>query len=82
MLEKFKQNYSFFGGINMAKGKSFMDKVAKSGQDTTIHCPECGESISMIKLVSSERSEKTGAYRFKQKFIGMCKCNENDLSST
>ena len=64
----------------MAKVKSFADKIAKDKRDFTTHCPKCGESITTIKLVASELSEKTGAYRFKQSFVGVCKCNENDVT--
>jgi len=64
----------------MAKGKSFMDKVAKSAQDFTKHCPKCGESITTVKLVTSEFSDKTGAYRFKQRLVGLCKCTEKELT--
>jgi hypothetical protein len=64
----------------MAKVKSFADKMAKDKKDFTTHCPKCGESITTIKLVASELSEKTGAYRFKQSFVGVCKCNENDVT--
>jgi hypothetical protein len=64
----------------MAKAKSFADKIAKDKKDFTTHCPKCGESITTIKLVASELSEKTGAYRFKQSFVGVCKCNANDVT--
>jgi len=63
----------------MAKAQSFAEKVSKSGQDHTTHCQKCGESISTIKLITSEKSEKTGAWRFNQKFVGICKCNENEV---
>ena len=66
----------------MAKAKSFADKVAGAGVDHAQHCPKCGEAISMIKLVAAETKERTGAIRFRQKFVGMCKCNENDLTGT
>lgn len=60
----------------MAKAKSFADKMAKSAQDFTTHCPICGESITVVKRITSEKSEKTGAWRFNQKFIGLCKCGD------
>ena len=63
----------------MAKAKTFAVKLAKSGMDYTKHCPTCGESISTIKLVTSERSEKTVAWRFNQKFVGICKCNQKEV---
>jgi hypothetical protein len=66
----------------MAKAKSFVDKLAKAGQDKSKHCQKCGESISIVKLITTEQSDKTGAVRFRQKFVGMCKCNENDISSS
>ena len=64
----------------MAKIKSFADKMAKAAHDYTTHCPKCGESISTVKLITSERSQKTGAWRFNQRFVGVCKCNENDIT--
>lgn len=64
----------------MAKAKSFVDKVSKSSQDYTTHCKECGESIHTIKLITSEKSDKSGAWRFNQRYVGICKCNENEVS--
>lgn len=66
----------------MAKIKSFAEKVARSGADYDKHCPKCGEAIVQVKLVAAETKERTGAIRFRQKFVGMCKCNENDLTAT
>ncbi len=63
----------------MAKGKTFADKVSKAGQDFTKHCPKCGESITSIKLITSECVEKTGAWRFNEQFVGLCKCNEKEI---
>ena len=64
----------------MAKAKTFADKMAKDQKDFTTHCPKCGESISTIQLVTSELSDKTGAWKFKQNFVGICKCNANDVT--
>ena len=64
----------------MGKAKTFVDKVAKSAMDFTKHCPECGESIHTVQLVTSERSKKPGAWRFNQKFVGICKCNQDLIS--
>lgn len=63
----------------MAKVKTFADKVAKDQIDFTTHCPECGESLSMVKLVSSEPSDKEGAWKFKERVVGVCKCNEKEI---
>ena len=64
----------------MAKAKSFADKVAKSHKDFSKHCPNCKEAITPIQLVASERSDKSGAWRFNSKFVGMCKCNEKEFT--
>ena len=63
----------------MAKAKSFADKVAKSTKDLSKHCPKCKEPITAIQLVASERSPKSGAWRFNSKFMGLCKCNEKEV---
>ena len=65
----------------MAKAKSFADKVASSSEQHDKQCPNCGEVISMVKLVAAELKERTGATRFRSKFIGICKCNANDLET-
>ena len=63
----------------MAKAKTFADKVSKASQDFTTHCPKCGESITSVKLITSEKSSKTGGWRFNQKQVKMCKCNEKEV---
>ncbi|OVE79843.1 hypothetical protein BVY01_01360 [bacterium I07] len=65
----------------MAKIQSFADKMNKSTHDYTTHCAECGESYSNVKLITAEKSDKTNAWRFNQKFVGMCKCNEKAITS-
>jgi len=64
----------------MAKVQSFAEKVAKGTKDFTTNCPECDESYTMIKLVTAEKSDKTNAYRFKERNVPMCKCNEGELT--
>lgn len=64
----------------MAKIQSFADKVNKGTKDFTTHCPKCEESYTMIKLVSTEKSDKTDAYKFRERNVRMCKCNENDIT--
>ncbi|RLE46910.1 hypothetical protein DRJ25_03495 [Candidatus Woesearchaeota archaeon] len=59
---------------------SFADKLNKATTDFSTHCPVCGEAISYVKLVYSEKSEKTGAIRFNQKMVGICKCNEKEIT--
>ena len=63
----------------MAKAKTFADKVSKATQDFTTHCPKCGESIAPAKIITSEKSTKTDAWRFNEKLVKLCKCNENEI---
>ena len=64
----------------MAKDQSFADKFARGNKSHLRQCPTCGETIQSVKLVSAEKSDKSGAFRFNQRFVGMCKCNENDIA--
>jgi len=61
----------------MAKAKSFADKVAKNQMDFHKHCKVCGEAINTIKLVKSEKTD--AAWRYNEKYVGMCKCNTKDV---
>ncbi len=64
----------------MAKARSFADKVARSSKEHDKHCDTCGEVFTTVKMVASERSEKSDAWKFNQKFISVCKCNVEDLT--
>ncbi len=63
----------------MAKVQSFADKMNKATTDFTTHCQKCGESLQAAKVISMEKSEKTGAYKFNEGFVALCKCNENSI---
>jgi|WetSurMetagenome_2_1015567.scaffolds.fasta_scaffold860366_2 hypothetical protein len=63
----------------MAKAKTFADKIAKQQHDFTKHCRVCGESMSPVRLVVSELSDKTKSWKFSNKFVGLCKCNEKTI---
>lgn len=63
----------------MAKVQSFADKMNKANKDFSTHCPTCGESKVPIKLVSSEKTGRDGAWRFRETMVNMCKCNENTI---
>ena len=61
------------------KDRSFASKVAKGAQDKAgEHCPECGELFNIVHVVSSEKSE-IGTWRFKEKIVGVCKCNQKEV---
>ncbi len=60
----------------MAKDSSFAAKVAKaSGEPSGDQCPTCGEMLSVVKLVVSERSATRDSWKFNEKLVKVCKCN-------
>jgi len=63
----------------MGKGASFQAKIAKgSASRGGKVCPECGQSINTVKFVYSEKSPVKDSWKFNQRFLDICKCNEND----
>ena len=64
----------------MAKKQDFLSKTLKKDKPGNI-CPTCESLISYIKYVKTERSKKTNSWRFSQKNLGVCKCNENEIYS-
>ncbi len=65
----------------MAKDRSFAAKVAKSAKENlkARQCPKCGEIMNVVKLVSSERKANLDTWRFKERFVTVCKCNEKEV---
>ncbi|OQX83001.1 hypothetical protein B6D60_11245 [candidate division KSB1 bacterium 4484_87] len=62
----------------MGKERSFLSKVSKAaghGQK----CPTCGEAISTVKVISSIKNDEKGSWRFKENFVAVCKCNEQEV---
>jgi hypothetical protein len=62
----------------MAKKQDFLSKTMKKGQVGN-KCPKCESTISYIRFVKTEKSKKTNSWRFNQKNVGVCKCNENEI---
>lgn len=61
----------------MAKNQ-FADKNAKAASKKKI-CPVCNTEITPIKMVASFKDEKSGSYKFGERFHKLCKCNEKDI---
>ena len=59
------------------KEKSFLSKVQK--EKHIIKCPVCNQPITPVLFVDSVRSEATGAWRFNERKIKLCKCNEKEV---
>lgn len=62
----------------MAKKQDFVSKTQKLARHGK-SCPVCGEFYSHIKTVNMTVSDKTGAQRFVEKNIAVCKCNEKEI---
>ena len=65
----------------MAKDKSFGAKLAKAAGASSLHCPECGELYTALHVIDSVKNEEKNSYKFKEKFVGLCKCNQNELEA-
>lgn len=65
----------------MAKDRSFAGKTAKTGigGPEFDHCPVCDKIYDHVKLVTSRKSEKTGAWKFKEKSVLVCDCNHAEV---
>lgn len=55
-----------------------MSKTMKS-QKHSKSCPVCETPYTFVKMVDTERSNKTGSWRFNQKQQRVCKCNESEV---
>jgi hypothetical protein len=63
----------------MAKTQSFADKVAKAALSKGAKCPVCGTIRQPILLVASERSPTGKTWRFNERRVQVCKCNEKEI---
>ncbi|RMD91787.1 MAG: hypothetical protein D6814_17770 [Calditrichaeota bacterium] len=63
----------------MAKATSFAEKAAKAAGKKGHICPTCGQHITTVKLVTSERSPVKSSWKFNQRFVAVCKCNEKEI---
>jgi len=62
----------------MAKKQDFASKTMKQARHGK-ECPVCGEFYNHTLSVNMEPSKKEGAYRFVEKNIPVCKCNEKEI---
>jgi len=61
------------------KSKTFVDKLAKTSEKAANNCPVCGKPITPVLYVTSVKSPRTGAWKFNQRTIKLCKCNEKEI---
>jgi uncharacterized protein (DUF2225 family) len=65
----------------MAKRQSFAAKVAKAAATKGVKCPVCGTVFQPILFVSSEWSKVAASWKFNERRIQVCKCNEKEVYS-
>ncbi len=63
----------------MAKAMSFAEKAAKAAGKKGHTCPQCGQPVTTVKLVYSEKSPVKNSWKYNQRFVAVCKCNEKEI---
>ena len=63
----------------MAKQQSFADKATKAAAMKGSKCPVCGTIFQPILMVSSEKSRMASSWKFNERRIQVCKCNEKEV---
>lgn len=61
------------------KDRSFATKAAKAAGGHNNQCPVCGDSFTAIRVCSAEKYPTTGAYRFNERIVKACKCNQKEI---
>ncbi len=57
----------------MAKRQKFADTAGRKKEIKI--CPDCNEPIEHVLMVSSEPGKNGGSVKFKEEYLGICKCN-------
>lgn len=65
----------------MAKQQTFADKAMKSAAAKGSKCPVCGTVYQPILMVTSERSATGIGWKFNERRVQVCKCNEKTVYS-
>ena len=60
----------------MAKKQSFADKASKVKH--AVICPVCGGAVQAVLYVRSAKAD-SGAWKFRQKVVQVCKCNHAEI---
>ncbi len=63
----------------MAKQQSFADKATKAAAIKGSKCPVCGAIFQPILMVSSERAKTGASWKFSERRVQVCKCNEKQV---
>ena len=63
----------------MAKDRSFAAKVAKASGKSVEHCSTCKGPINTVLFVRSVFSDQTSSWKFKEGYVKVCKCNQQEV---
>ncbi len=63
----------------MAKQQTFADKATKAAAMKGSKCPVCGSIYQPVLSVSSEFSKQSGTWKFNERRVQVCKCNEKAI---
>ena len=63
----------------MAKATTFAEKVAKAAAEKGRKCPNCNTTLTPMLMITSEQSRTPGIWKFKQRRVQACKCNEKAI---
>ena len=63
----------------MAKQQTFADKAAKAAMMKGSKCPTCGEIYQPILMVTSEANQAKATWKFQERRVQVCKCNEKQV---
>jgi len=61
------------------KQRTFADKV--QAKTHVVTCAKCNTPIQPVFLVRTVKSEQSGAWKFKQRRVQVCKCNQKEVYS-
>ncbi|MDZ7374049.1 MAG: hypothetical protein ONB23_08785 [candidate division KSB1 bacterium] len=61
------------------KDRSFVTKVMKATMEFGKRCPTCGEVMKPVRLITSQKNDRTQAWRFRASTVMTCKCNSREV---
>ncbi|MCK4965948.1 hypothetical protein KAS50_02890 [bacterium] len=59
------------------KERTFASKLSKDNAGEK--CPVCNQQLSSVKLIKSVQTEDTGAWKFQENHVKICKCNQKEV---
>ncbi len=65
----------------MAKQQSFADKATKAALAKGSKCEVCGTIFTPIKMVTSTKAKVGTSWKFLERRVQVCKCNEKEVYS-